>query len=93
MKARKKRQSLDDARSLVDQVPVAPPVHSQSAAATPVRASTRMSLRERKPVHYKEPDDNVDKLRRRTISDAVTIGSDKVRRSEYAGTGHQQPSC
>ncbi|EMR66179.1 putative histone deacetylase hos3 protein [Eutypa lata UCREL1] len=61
-KAKQKRQSLNSA------------VKSENGDAEPAipsRPSTRMSLRERKPTNYTDPDSDIDKARRKTVGGAL----------------------
>ena len=48
-----------------------------NAAGPPSRPSTRMSLRERKPTNYADPDSDIDKARRKTVGGA--LATEKVR--------------
>lgn len=69
-KAKQKRQSLNSA------------VKSENGDAEPAipsRPSTRMSLRERKPTNYTDPDSDIDKARRKTVGGA--LATEKVRTS------------
>lgn len=61
-KAKKERQSLSNA---------AKSENGDIAPSVPSRPSTRMSLRERKPTNYTEPDDDIDKARRKTVAGAL----------------------
>ncbi|RYP11095.1 hypothetical protein DL764_000253 [Monosporascus ibericus] len=64
----KERQSLSSINSEMGDV----------AASLPARSSTRMSLRERKPTRYTDPDSDVDtQTRRKTVGGA--LATDKVR--------------
>ncbi|KAF9881738.1 histone deacetylase hos3 [Colletotrichum karsti] len=68
-KARRDRQSILNP----DLVPPPPP-----APAPVERPTSRMSLRERKPVTYAEEDDKQSKNRRRTVAGAPALSADKA---------------
>ena len=65
-KPKRERQSLGN------------PAKTDAAGTLPSRPSTRMSLRERKPTNYADPDSDIDKAaRRRTVGGA--LATEKVR--------------
>ena len=65
-KPKRERQSLGN------------PAKTDAAGTLPSRPSTRMSLRERKPTNYADPDSDIDKAaRRRAVGGA--LATEKVR--------------